>query len=108
MPLVGFEPTISAGERPQTYTLDRAATGTSYYIYIYIYIYIYVLNKQLRNPFVQSCNSQNLVGKSEKHTTVTYQRRSSLSSNFRHVTSPISILRCISNVYQLYRNEYKQ
>jgi hypothetical protein len=25
---VGFEPTISAGERPQTYVLDRAATGT--------------------------------------------------------------------------------
>ena len=25
---MGFEPTISAGERPQTYTLDRAATGT--------------------------------------------------------------------------------
>ena len=30
MPPVGFEPTISAGERPQTYTLDRAATGTGY------------------------------------------------------------------------------
>jgi hypothetical protein len=28
MPLVEFEPTISAGERPQTYALDRAATGT--------------------------------------------------------------------------------
>jgi len=28
MPPVGFEPTISAGERPQTYVLDRAATGT--------------------------------------------------------------------------------
>ena len=27
MPQVGFEPTISAGERPQTYALDRAATG---------------------------------------------------------------------------------
>ena len=27
MPPVGFEPTISAGERPQTYVLDRAATG---------------------------------------------------------------------------------
>jgi len=27
-PPVGFEPTISAGERPQTYALDRAATGT--------------------------------------------------------------------------------
>ena len=25
---VGMEPTISAGERPQTYALDRAATGT--------------------------------------------------------------------------------
>ena len=28
MPPVGFEPTISAGERPQTYALDRAAIGT--------------------------------------------------------------------------------
>ena len=28
MPPVGFEPTISAGEWPQTYALDRAATGT--------------------------------------------------------------------------------
>ena len=28
MPPVGFEPTISARERPQTYALDRAATGT--------------------------------------------------------------------------------
>jgi hypothetical protein len=25
---VGFEPTISAGERPMTYAIDRAATGT--------------------------------------------------------------------------------
>jgi hypothetical protein len=25
---VGFEPTISASERPQTYALDRAAAGT--------------------------------------------------------------------------------
>ena len=24
---MGFEPTISAGERPKTYALDRAATG---------------------------------------------------------------------------------
>ena len=26
---VGFEPTTPAGERPQMYILDRAATGTS-------------------------------------------------------------------------------
>ena len=25
----GFEPTVSAAERPQTYALDRAAPGTS-------------------------------------------------------------------------------
>ena len=30
MPLEGFEPTVSAGERAQTYALDRAATGTGY------------------------------------------------------------------------------
>jgi len=30
MPPVEFEPTISAGERPQTYALDRAATGTDF------------------------------------------------------------------------------
>ena len=29
MPPAGFEPTISAGERPQTYALDRTAAGTS-------------------------------------------------------------------------------
>ena len=38
MPPVGLEPAISAGERPQTYALDRAATGTgiikSYQLYI--------------------------------------------------------------------------
>ena len=28
MPPVGFEPTIAAGEWPQTYALDRAATET--------------------------------------------------------------------------------
>jgi len=27
---VGLEPTITAGERPQTYALDRPATGTGY------------------------------------------------------------------------------
>ena len=32
MPLVGLKPTISAGEKPQTYTLDRAAIWTGQYI----------------------------------------------------------------------------
>jgi hypothetical protein len=30
MPSVGFEPTISTGERPQTYAFDRADTGIGY------------------------------------------------------------------------------
>ena len=30
MPPVGFEPTISAGERPPTYALDREANGTGF------------------------------------------------------------------------------
>ena len=34
MPPVGFEPTISAGERPQTYALDRMATGTGKASYV--------------------------------------------------------------------------
>ena len=33
MPPAGFEPTISAGERPQTYALDLTATGTGIYTY---------------------------------------------------------------------------
>jgi hypothetical protein len=32
MPPVGFEPTISAGERTKTYALDCAATGTGVYL----------------------------------------------------------------------------
>ena len=48
MPSVGFEPTISAGERSQTYALDRRAgrTGKAVCTDIYIYIYIYIKVKQ--------------------------------------------------------------
>ena len=31
MPAVGFEPTVSTGERPQTYALDREATETGFF-----------------------------------------------------------------------------
>ena len=37
MPPVGFEPTISAGERPQTYALDYAATDTGNYVVKKVY-----------------------------------------------------------------------
>ena len=33
---VGLEPTLSAGERPQTYALNRAATGTGKFLITYL------------------------------------------------------------------------
>jgi hypothetical protein len=41
MPTVGFEPTISAVERPQTYALDREAAGTGHNSYNNYYYYRY-------------------------------------------------------------------
>ena len=38
MPPVGFEPAISASERPQTYALDRAATETGYFALVLLII----------------------------------------------------------------------
>ena len=37
---VGFEPTILAGERPQTYALDSAATGTDNVNYLVSKIHV--------------------------------------------------------------------
>ena len=42
MPPVGFEPTISAGERPKTYALDRAATETGPILVTLIKFLIYL------------------------------------------------------------------
>ena len=44
MPPVGFEPTISASQRPQTYALDRAATGNGNYKIILLEIYRVIIN----------------------------------------------------------------
>ena len=46
MPPVGFEPTISAGERPQTYALDRGATGTGTLPTLSAITWTYVLWRQ--------------------------------------------------------------
>ena len=42
MPPLGFEPTVSADERPQTYAIDRAATGTDH-CFVYVYSYLFCL-----------------------------------------------------------------
>jgi hypothetical protein len=46
-PPVGFEPTVSAGQRPKTYALDRAATGNG--------IEEHSSNKMYLNPFSTYC-----------------------------------------------------
>jgi hypothetical protein len=54
----GFEPTISAGERPQTYTLDGTATGTGggrnsiSYIYIYSKFFIKISQENITYYFL--------------------------------------------------------
>ena len=51
MPRVGFEPTISAGERPKTYALDRAATGTGILWFYLRIIYVYLPPHRILYPF---------------------------------------------------------
>ena len=86
MPPVGFELTITAGERPQTYALDRAATGTGLYFCYLSYLFLSSLsvlfsclpqgiqnvpydirNKSCRRRSYNSCNINiilaNLIGK---------------------------------------------
>ena len=46
MPPVGFEPTISAGERPWTYALDRAATETGRLKFQYLFLTEKKMGKQ--------------------------------------------------------------
>ena len=61
MPPVGFEPTIPAGERPQTYVLDRADTRTGLIIIIIIIIIILVTSHTI-SKVLQSENLSLSVG----------------------------------------------
>jgi hypothetical protein len=55
MPPVGFEPIISADERPKIYALDRAATGSGTYNKIHIFIITFLLNeKKNQQPLLQT------------------------------------------------------
>ena len=64
IPPVGFEPTITAGKRPQTYALDRAATGTGTYMIISNWII-----RRMRN-----ISQTNFAGKKAK-THISYSIR---------------------------------
>jgi hypothetical protein len=62
---VGFEPNISAGERPQTYALDRAATVTGIMAnYLCVYVTTKVRKRSLsvlndQHALWQKVNSHN-------------------------------------------------
>jgi len=60
MPPVGFEPTFSPGERPQTYALDRAATGED--------LYLMSLNCRYLDAYSRSC--QNIDDRFSLHSQI--------------------------------------
>ena len=61
MTTAGLEPTISASERPQTYTLDRAATGTGLW-FICLGKMIQILGRKIDEvgPCSPDCNIYSL------------------------------------------------
>ena len=50
MPPVGFEPTVLAGERPQTHALDREATGIGVGSYSWIVKQLNTRVHSLKHP----------------------------------------------------------
>ena len=69
--LAGFELTISAGERPQTSALDRAATGIGCVIHN-PYIYAHAEEALLSGPQNQRCNYRTRLENCTKHLTYKY------------------------------------
>jgi hypothetical protein len=90
MPPVGFEHRIPASARPQTYTLDRAATGIGFLNNTYINFKLQVLNKGIIAIFVRFCQdadlSLNIVCLSD--TATSPPRLFSLQSKRRHTGEP--------------------
>ena len=62
MPPLGFEPTISAGERPQTYALDRAATGTGIVASSWLFILLILLSLEYTPSFFSSLTAKIRLG----------------------------------------------
>jgi len=64
MPPVGFEPTISAGERPQTYILDHAATGTS----IHVTLHDHFSSKYLSPKYITDSHTRHITNTGTRST----------------------------------------
>ena len=88
MPRVEFEPTISAGERPKTYALDRTATGTREKIY-YLSLFLLALGLSIYQQVSYPIISQNSVNFSKTAINMNYVYRASL---YRTIITP-----CLDN-----------
>ena len=83
---MGFEPTISAGERPQTYALDRAVTGTGAYHILQNYFFRLIL---CIHP-VNEVNKWKLITK--VHICPTYKSfKITLAFNHRSLGNPCGL-----------------
>jgi hypothetical protein len=79
---VGFVPAISAGERPQTYALDRATTGTKIEVLIgKIVLVPFQILPHLTNPtFSGPGLNQNLRGERPENNSLNRGRNNDLST----------------------------
>ena len=77
MPPVGFEPTISAVERPQTYALDRAATGTGECVMIF------------GANCLTRCKQPNLIASTKRPSLQMQASISEFSMKFRNKVCPV-------------------
>jgi hypothetical protein len=57
MPLVGFEPTNLAGERPQTHAFDRATTGNGSIILQGMRVMSTVTNREIKDSNILGCHA---------------------------------------------------
>ena len=89
MPPVGFEPTISAGERPQTYALDRAVTGMgTYYCIFYYSIVTYIvllIQLSVSRSVLNACSQSFSVIRGTLRRVTSDYRNSAVCAYFRAV-----------------------
>jgi hypothetical protein len=75
---VRFEPTISAGEQPKIYALDRAATGTGGGILV---LFIYIRRLASNEMFSPTNKIHREVGRAKDLSAPQYKHERALQSN---------------------------
>ena len=99
MPQVGFEPTFSAGERPKTHALDRAATGRGLKIFDQINYKAFLFLGRYFLYFTRIPFKDNEI-KSE-HTNASYgtERMNSNKSTSRFVLQRLTVKDTVKHIH---------